>query len=447
MQSRLIAVLVLAGVVPLSCTINYQSDMTLEHDGLRQTVSVSTNNPHPADGDKWEPRTFEPGESRSGTLAVPTDSGASNVPANLGTEPNWSHSTSPLGEVWILAVPRGGDVSITEGIRSLQGLVDDATETIAVWFEQNYGRTAWGPRVADLCRTDVRRDLADLVTLAWSVNWSMHLFDFKAVMEMAQDDKALEQYVIDTTNDMLRRVLSASAAMLAQRNWISPEAASLVIAMGDVPDLRRTAPSDALMTAVGVSAVQRLMERLDLHDEVAFWELATEVGAAMERDKLGERMLDGLKAKAKDDPHLNAAIGPVMAFLTTFGTEATVHIGNRGTPAFTNGELAAGEKVLRWNMKLSPWAPGLSTPPVFWSAAWARPDAAKQRRIFGDAMVIDGTDLITVTVAWQAAGDAGRNALLQAFDSGQFRTTDVSDHRRAVQHMTRLLLQVPGPPF
>jgi len=435
-----IAAVAFVGSAPFGCTIDYRADMKLGPDGLTQHVSVSDSKSTPSTDQR---KTFKPGTSRTGTIESPTEA-AGRIPADLGTDPNWVHNTSPLGEAWVLSIPRGGDVSVADGIRSLQKTVDVTTEQLATWFEKRYTSTAWGPKAANVCRTDLRRDLTDLTIMLWGLQWNMQLFDMKDVMERAEGKAELKAYVDEATSDILRRGLSASAAFLSQRNWISLDAASLMIAAGDVANLRDDPPSIGIMTAVGVSALERLMQRLDMHDEHTFWALAMSVGNAMERDKLNDTVLKAIQDHIRNDPYVLAAMSPILELLTSFDTESTLHIGDRGKPAYTNGTLDKGKQSLEWAMKLNPWSPGLATPPILWTSAWARPDTQAQRKIFGDHFVLDGTDLVAFTVAWNAASDAGRTALLDAFDAKKVKPLVDEKADDVLEQMAHLLMQLPA---
>ena len=413
-----IALLLLGG-----CQIDYRETLQLQDDGLWQRVQVIGSTfdaqfPGEATG-----KQFAVGEKRTGTLTEPEQNDVSvQVPATLGTQPSWQHLQSPLGEAHVLVESRGGAVPVSSDLEALVELVDVVCEDAAVFFETQSSRARWGVRLAALLRGDVRHDLGDVATIAWGCAYAYSFLDTDVLKSNRVSDAKLKEALAQVEDELQRRLWSALAAFLVERDWLSSEAGAVMATNGPDMSIDPDSGINATGGAVAASILAHLRSRLGGMSEDEFWSIALSIPQS-KWSAWGDDLMAKVRASLDGKPYLRAAAEPLTELLTSRDLETTLQVGDRGVPTVTNGTWNANRRAVEWTLDASPFAPGLARAPVLWTAAWVKPDTAAQSRALR-GVVLEGADLLGFIATWQAASNATRSELLRRMDNGEFKGMD-----------------------
>ena len=172
--------------------------------------------------------------------------------------------------------------------------------------------------------------------------------------------------------------------------------------------------------ALLASLSHHLTPALDLPDTEALNKVMREVSDQWDRDDMNTKLLAIISKRTHDHPHLYALFTPVTDFMTSFKLNASMKVDGLGKPTLTNAEWSKASSTLTWASDRNPWAPGLATPGLYWTAAWITPDDQAQQHAFGDHFRLGDNDLLAFAVAWNAASDAGQQLLQNRIDDGDF---------------------------
>ena len=441
MKNLMFLTLVAAATVSLGgCSIDYRETLKLQDEGLWQQVQVSgsqfdskptTDTPASAE--------FAPGKKRMGSLFEPEqDSMPVSVPATLGTHPSWQHLRSPLGEARVLVEARGGAVPVAQDVDELIELVDVLCEEAATFVKANTVGKPWSGRLEAMLRGDVKRDLRDACMIVWGCAYAYSFLETDGLKSHRAGDSQLAEALAKVEVEVQRRLWTALAAFLVERNWLSPEAGAIMAVDGPRIEVSPGSGISATGGAVAASLVSHVRSRLGGLSEEAFYAIGLDFPEAA-LEQFGDHLNATVHAHLAGKPYIRAAAEPLTELLTSRDLETTLEVGDHGKPTVSNGQWNPNQRVVEWSLDASPFAPGLSRAPILWTAVWVKPFTAEQSRKLG-SVALEGTDLLAFIAAWHAASTDTQSEVLRRLDNGEFK-----DHNNVADAMVEALIAIPNP--
>jgi hypothetical protein len=380
------------------CQLNYQVTMTPDHGTIHRETTVSSEIEPLEIAELTETfgapdRSDEPGNATNAKTLLTFHSTESDEtwPDGFGGRGSWQVIDTPIGTARCFLECLGGDAHIADDLLALQDGIDAVSLLIRRELKTSLQGERILPKLLNIIDQRIAPDAKDLAVMGWAL-----LFAYEMLPPEAAEGGIMTEY-------FQQRLQEAAAAFLWQRDWLTANEASM-LALGEIE------LDDDLATMI----IARSLD-VNIRGE---WKPTSEYIETLLRNVFPEDFDSQLVATFTEAVGEHSRLAVAWAATTAIMTkrEVEVRIKSASEPAITNGTWDSSKGVITWTLETAPLAVGVTTPPLCWSAIWAKPNATAQDSILGH-VGITGAQLAGFCVAWNDAMPEAKERVREILNS------------------------------
>lgn len=366
------------------CSLTYQVTMTADHGTIHRETTVSSEIEPLEIAELTETfgapdRSDEPGNATTPKTLLTFHGTESDEtwPDGFGGRGSWQVIDTPIGTARCFLECLGGDAHIADDLLALQDGIDAVSLLIRRELKTSLQGDRILPKLLNLIDRRIAPDAKDLAVMGWALLFAIEMLPPEA-----------EERVGIRTEYFQQRLQEATTAFLWQRDWLTSNEA-LMLASGEIE-------LDGCIPMI----IARSLD-VNIRDD---WKPTSKYIETLLRNVFPEdfdsQLLATFTEAVGEHSRLAVACAATTAILTN--REVEVRMKSASEPAITNGTWDSSKGVITWKLETAPLAVGVTTPPLCWSAIWAKPNATAQDSILGH-VGITGAQLAGFCIAWNDA--------------------------------------------